>query len=120
MVRAGKGVRVKYRNQPTTVDGIQFDSKAEARRWQELRLMERAGEIRDLERQPLYVLAPPVRFADSKRATPSLRYWADFRYFDVRANREVCEDVKGIQTQAFRLKRHLMKSVHGIDVLVTK
>lgn len=110
---------MKYGNKKTVVGGIEFDSKAEARRWQELCLLHRAGEVRELRRQVVYVLAPGVKFLDAKRSQPALRYIADFHYFDVRLDRYVCEDVKGVLTALFRVKRHLMATVHGIDILVT-
>lgn len=89
----------KYGNVPTIVDGMRFASKAEARRYIELRLLERAGEILNLVCQPRYVLGsgtkPPV-------------YVADFAYSE--AGRQVAEDVKGgeaTQTPVFKLKAKL-------------
>lgn len=91
----------KYGNAPTVVDGHRFDSKAEANRYSELRLMERAGVISALECQPCYVLGtgkrPPV-------------YVADFRYRE--AARLIVEDVKGgkaTQTAVFKLKAKLFR-----------
>lgn len=108
--------RSKYRNQPQVVDGVRFDSKRELKRWQELRLLERAHKIGSLERQVVYVLAPAVRLVGEKRLKPAIRYVADFRYFDADKGVFVIEDAKGSETDVSRLKRHLMKSVHGIDV----
>ena len=112
--------RRKYNNQPTEVDGIRFDSKAEAKRWQDLKLLERAGLITDIRRQQKLELAPSVRIPGESRARPPLRYICDFAYQDLRTNTLVWEDVKGIQTPAFRIKQHLAKSIHGIDVRVVK
>lgn len=78
-----------------TVDGITFDSLAEARRYSELRLMERAGEIAQLELQPVYLLHAGIK------------YRADFRYRD-KDGREVVEDVKGHLTDVYRLKKKLL------------
>ena len=77
----------------TTADGITHDSKAEADRWDVLRMLERAGAIRDLRRQvvfPLMVGAVQIG-----------RYVADFVYFWPNSER-VIEDVKGVQTELFR------------------
>ena len=105
----------KYANERITdPDGTTFDSRAEHRRWHHLRLMERAGEIKDLERQVVFVLAPAVTIANRKR--PPLRYIADMRYVDARTGEVVVEDVKGAVTPEYRIKRHLMASVHGIEV----
>lgn len=111
--------RRKYANVPTVVDGVSFDSRAEARRWCELCLLERAGEIRDLQRQVRYVLVP-------KMARPSggvereKAYIADFVYVDGKTGRTVTEDVKGAEPAVWAWKRALMLHVHGIEVRVVK
>lgn len=112
----------KYRAIKTIVEGIVFDSKAEARRYSELKLMERAGLIENLQRQVPIELLPGVRFHDAKRATPALRYVPDFTYYEWQKGRKtkVVEDVKGMQTPAFRIKRHALKALFNIDVMVTK
>lgn len=108
--------RRKYANEPTVVDGLRFDSKAEARRWCELRILERAGEIRGLERQVEYELIPAcARPSGGKERATSYR--ADFVYW--RKDRKVVEDVKGAVTAEFRLKRKLMLWRHGIEILET-
>ena len=111
-------MKPKYGNKKTEANGITFDSKAEANRWAYLSMLVKAGEISGLELQPVYVLAPSVKFEYATRAKPELRYRADFAYVENGA--KVVEDVKGVETEAFRIKRHLMKSVHGIDVRVIK
>jgi hypothetical protein len=107
----------KYRNIKTVVDGKTFDSKAEAARWFELKLLERAGKISDLRRQVPIVLAPPVKFEGEARARPALRLIVDFAY--VENGRKVLEDVKGIATTAFKIKRHILKASLGLDVRLT-
>lgn len=107
----------KYGNHPTVVDGHRFDSKKEARRYQELRYLEQKGVIENLALQVAFELAPSVRFDAEKRAKPALKYVADFAY--VADGRRVVEDVKSGATAraaSYRIKRHLMKSVHGIEV----
>jgi len=99
----------KFRNTPVTVEGIRFDSKAEAKRWGELRLLERANQIRDLERQVTYRLEVNSELVS--------RYVADFRYFDRARSEWVVEDVKGVRTPEFKLKAKLMKAIHRIEVI---
>ena len=108
----------KYRNVPCQRSGEHYRSKREADRHQELQLMMFAGEISLLRREVGYELAPSVKFSGSKRATPALRYVADFVYLD-RDRRVIVEDCKGFRTQVYLIKRHLMKTVHGIEVLET-
>lgn len=108
--------RSKYGAAKTVVDNITFASKSEAKRYLQLKLLERAGEIRDLCLQPGFELAPSVKYADSARATPALRYRADFSYVD-KGGKRVVEDVKGGPvTEGFRIKKHLMMATFGIEV----
>jgi hypothetical protein len=111
--------RSKYGAIKTVVDGITFASKAESRRYVELVAMRAAGEISDLRLQPTYELAPSVKFGGASRATPALRYRADFFYLDKDGN-ETVEDVKGKPTEGYRIKRHLMLALFGIDVKEVK
>lgn len=87
-----------------TTNGIRFDSKAEMRRWQELKLLALAGEISDLALQPSFQLVAP--FTDSQgRRHRGVRYVADFTYQE--RGRKVVEDVKGVRTAAYAIKRQL-------------
>lgn len=106
----------KYRNQKITdPDGAVFDSKAEHKFWHHLKLRERVGEIFNLERQVVYELAPAVQIAGRKR--PPLRYIADMRWNEgSKTGPMVVADVKGAVTPEYRIKRHLMASVHGIEI----
>lgn len=109
----------KYRNQKVESDGLLFDSRKEARRHWDLQALLRAGLIRDLRTQPWFVLAPSVRLKGESRAKPALRYRADFSYVIVENGERIVEDVKSPATrekEAYRIKRHLMKSVHGLDI----
>ena len=103
----------KYGNKKTTVDGITFDSVKEASRWQELRLMERAGEITGLNRQLRIELIPKTKLYRS------VSYVADFVYFDKRTKKTVYEDVKGCRTDVYKLKKKLLYWRHGIEILET-
>ncbi len=109
----------KYRNRKVEVDGLTFDSMAESKRWCELSILLNTFKISQLERQVVYELAPAVRLSGEKRLKPALRYVADFRYFDGAKGHFVVEDTKGRDTAVSRIKRHLMKSVHGIDVVLS-
>ncbi len=102
----------KYRNQKVTIDGMTFDSKKESTRWQQLRMMESAGAISDLERQVSFELVRAVRLGN--RGRPPIRYIADFTYLEDGELR--VEDAKGFKTDVYKLKRHLMMAVHGIEV----
>mgnify|MGYP000346615002 CR=1 FL=1 len=108
-------VRHKYGATKTQVNGIVFSSRAEAARYVQLKQLEHLGQISGLELQPKFELAPSVRFSGSARATPPLRYYADFRYIDHLGN-EIVEDVKGRPTEGYRIKKHLMLAVHGIQI----
>lgn len=99
--------RSKYRAVRTTIDGITFASRAEARRYQELRLLEKAGTITDLELQPKFDLVVG--------GVKVCRYVGDFAY-TARDGRPVLEDVKGVKTAVYRLKAKLLWALHGIRI----
>lgn len=101
----------KYRNKKTSADGIRFDSKREANRYIELKLLERAGAIKDLRRQVPYVLINKSRYGRA------IKYVADFVYYEY--GKLVVEDVKGVRTPVYKLKKRLMAEVYGIEVKET-
>lgn len=108
--------RAKYGNRRVSLDGYEFDSRAESRRYEELRLLQKAGEIGHLVVHPVYEIAPGATL--SGRRKPPLRYEADFEYMDTNGQR-VVEDVKSDATRrnpTYRLKLHLMATVRGIQV----
>ena len=108
-----------YINKKVIVDGIKFDSKKEARRYQQLLLMQRAGEISDLELQPKFKLIEGVKFSGDKRAKPDIRYFADFAYTDTKTGKRIVEDVKSPVTKekpSYKMKRHMMLAIHEIEV----
>lgn len=98
----------KYRAQPIEVDGIRFDSKAEAKRWFDLRTLEVNGLISRLERQ--------VRYDFILNGVNLGFYKADYRYFDHAKARVVVEDCKGVRTPVFALKAKLMRAIHGVTI----
>ena len=97
----------KYRNKKTVVDGITFDSQREAKRWQELTLMQKAGEITELERQVRY----PIRV----NGTEVCCYISDATYR--KDGKLVVEDSKGVRTAVFSLKAKLFKAVYGFAIV---
>jgi len=103
----------KYHNRRVTVDGISFQSVKEASRWQELRLMERAGEITLLARQVKIELVP------KSNLFRAVYYVADFVYYDKRTGKTVYEDVKGVRTDVYKLKKKLLYWRHGIEIKET-
>jgi hypothetical protein len=98
----------KYSNKKTIVDDIVFDSRREASRFTELKLLLKAGEIGFLELQVEYELNPG--------GTHSLKYISDFEYVVSKTGEKVVEDVKGFKTREYKRKRRLMKKVHGITI----
>ena len=115
----------KYRNEKVrTKDGETYDSRKEFRRAKELELLERAGEISNVRRQVKYTLIPAQRGPEEigprggRRPGPLLErecsYIADFVYEE--NGETVVEDVKGIRTPEYKIKRKLMLWIHGIRI----
>lgn len=94
----------KYRNTPTTVAGLKFDSKAEARRYLYLWGQYGAGQIHDLKLQPEFTLQEAYTTPTGERVR-AIRYRADFSY--ERDGETIVEDVKGMETKEFKLKAKL-------------
>ena len=104
---------MKYHATTTELDGITFDSKKEANRYAELKLLERSGAIHNLQRQVRYELIPAQK-KNGKTVERACHYIADFVYEE--NGKTVVEDVKGYRTKEYVLKRKLMLQVHGIEV----
>lgn len=102
----------KYHNIPTTVNGITFDSRKEAERYIVLRGMEKAGTIQNLRLQVPYKLSEPYKIAG--KTVKGTKYIADFVY--TLNGREIVEDVKGVKTAAYRIKRNWMHEKYGIVI----
>ena len=103
----------KYHAVRTAVDGHNFDSKAEAQYYADLKLQVKAGLVRDLELQPVF---PLVIISESGEAITVGEARMDFRFFDVAQNRVRVIDVKGKDLPLSRLKRKIVKARYGIDV----
>lgn len=118
--------QTKYRNRKITVGGETFDSLKELRRWRELKLLEKAGEITDLRRQVPFEIIPDQREPDTIGPRGGIRrgriierkavYIADFVYKN-QDGREVVEDCKGFRTKDYLLKRKLVLFRYGIRIL---
>lgn len=98
----------KYRNVPVEVDGIRFDSKAEAARYNVLLNRQAAGILGAIVVHP--------RFELKVGETHICFYIGDFQYYDHRARRSIVEDVKGVRTPAYKIKKRLMKAIYGIEI----
>lgn len=107
----------KFHAKKTTApDGQKFDSIKEYRRYNELKLMEKAGRISDLKRQVKYELLPTQR-KPSGGSEIKVSYIADFVYW--KNGKTVVEDCKGMRTSTYILKRKLMLYMYGIEILET-
>lgn len=119
----------KYGNRQVEYDGYTFDSKKEAIRWAELKLMERSGQITDLKRQIRFDLIPMLREESTERYVRGPKkgqlkpgkilerptyYIADFVYTE--DGKTVAEDAKGFKTKDYMLKRKMMLWIHGIRI----
>ena len=120
----------KYHSQKTIVDGITFDSRKEARRYRELKTMEKAGMITGLELQKKFLLLPAqfepdrIDFSKSKKGRHisgkliehEVAYYADFYYYDCLAGEWVVEDTKGVRTPEYIIKRKMLLWFHHIRI----
>lgn len=95
----------KYRNKKVILDDYVFDSIQESRRYKELKLLLKAKEIQDLELQPHFLLQES--FKKNGKTYRKIEYIADFKYKE--NGKTIVEDVKGIQTDVFKLKHKLFE-----------
>ena len=100
----------KYHNKKIIVDNITFDSKLEAQRYTELKLLQRNGLIKDLKLQPSYELIPT--FKKNKKTYRKACYIADFSYYDNELNKVIVEDTKGFKTDVYLLKKKLFEYIY--------
>jgi hypothetical protein len=117
-----KPKRSKYGATKTMVDGILFDSRKEANRYSELKHLEKVGDISHLELQPKFflfgskgpVLMKSDRYPNGRRAT----WRGDFAYFCSRRNKRICEDVKGMRTDMYLLKKAIVEACYpGLEIV---
>lgn len=117
-------MNMKYQNKKTVVDGKVFDSRKEAARYKELKILESVGEISDLVCQQKFVLIPAQREQDvigvrggvkkGKLLEKEVSYIADFVY--LRDGQTVVEDTKGFRTKDYIIKRKMMLYFYGIKI----
>ncbi len=101
----------KYRNTITESHGIKFHSKKEANRYQELLVLQKIGVISELKLQQRY----PLLVNDVLVCT----YVADFEYLDHEKKKLIVEDVKGVKTNVYVIKRKLFYATHGFNIFET-
>lgn len=112
----------KFRNTRCFFDNRWFDSAKERDRYIDLKLLERIGEITNLECQKRYQLIEAASIKGEKRKKPAIQYIADFTYIRTKDNSLIVEDVKSSATRrlpAYRQKKHMMKVIWGIDITET-
>ena len=109
--------KTKYGNQPQEVGGEKYRSKRELTRHRELLMLQEVGKIENLRREVPFVLVPTQRKQDGK-SERGVVYVADFVYDHFpQGFRQVCiEDVKGVRTKEYVIKRKLMLQKHGIEI----
>lgn len=98
---------MKYHNKKTIVNGINFDSKKEAKRFNELKILEKANEITELRTQVKFELQPS--FKKGGKTYRKIEYIVDFTYFDNKLNKYRVEDAKGYRTEVYKLKKKLFE-----------
>lgn len=112
----GENMKQKYKNKKTKINGITFDSKKEAKRYQELKWLEKEGSISDLELQPKFkFVINGLPLKANRKGARQVTYSADFRYLN-KQGEMVVEDVKGFITDVYKIKEALMNTVFGIKI----
>lgn len=111
-------MRHKYHAIATEVEGRKFASRREAKRYSELRLLERVKAIGDLECQPVFPLCVVKVYKNGWPIEIAIvaKYIADFQYTNLKTGEIVVEDVKGFKTPVYALKKKLVEAIHGITV----
>jgi len=109
----------KYHNKKVTLDGNKFDSKAEARYYQRLKVLQKAGEVESFEMQKKYTLLDKFKHPSTNKTVRSISYIPDFvvNYPD---GRQEVVDVKGKETVDFRLKAKLFMARYGVPLILAK
>lgn len=100
----------KYHSKKVIVDGIEFDSKREGERYIQLKMLEKAGLIKNLELQKVFILQPS--FKKNGKTIRKITYRADFCYYDNHLEKYVVEDVKGMKTEVYKIKKKMFEYVY--------
>ena len=103
----------KYHAKRTEVDGIKFASKKEAKRYQELKILQENGVITNLRLQVPFILFEKSEYGRV------IKYIADFVYYDLNEHSEIVEDSKGFRTDVYKLKKRMMGEKYGIKIKET-
>ena len=111
--------RSKYGAIRVEVDGIRFDSKTEAVRYRELKLLDQAGKISHLTLLPTFLIQEAYTKPIGRRVR-KIEYRADFEYVDTETEKKIVEDVKGMATAVYKLKKKLVEKIHGIEITEIK
>lgn len=116
----------KYNNRKIIYEDKVFDSRKEASRYRDLKMMEAAGLIKDLRQQVKFELIPTQREPDTigpkggvkkgKVIEKECSYYADFVYYDNELQQQIVEDTKGVRTKEYIIKRKLMLYIHGVKI----
>lgn len=104
----------KYYSKKAIVDNIKFDSKKEANYYLKLKMLERAGAIKDLELQKEYILQD--NFKLNNKTIRKIKYKADFSYISTSDDKLHIVDVKGFKTEVYKLKKKLFEYKYGIEI----
>ena len=105
----------KYGNEPLEIDGHKFPSRKEARRYAQLKILERAGKISNLQLQVPYELQPAFKHPQTNKTIRAIKYVADFVYTDSETGKVHIEDTKGFRTKEYELKKKMML-YHGFII----
>ena len=103
----------KYHNKKVIIDGIKFDSKKESQYYLKLKMLEKAGKIRDLKLHVPFVLIEAFKLND--KTYRKMQYISDFTYYDDKDKLHVV-DTKGFRTKEYELKKKLMAWKYGIEI----
>lgn len=104
----------KYHNKKVIVDGYKFDSIKEANYYNQLRLLQKAGLIKNLELQKTFILQPSFKLNNKTRR--NITYKADFTYFSIEDDRIHVIDVKGFKTDVYNIKKKMFEYKYGIEI----
>lgn len=108
-------IKSKYHNTKVIYNGIKFDSKKERARFITLKQLEKMGIIESLELQKKFLLQEGYTNAKGKKIRP-IYYIADFYYYDYIDNKWIVEDVKGVRTDVYKLKKKLFEYKYNLTI----
>ena len=104
----------KYYSKKVIIDNIKFDSKKEANYYLKLKMLLKAGKIKNLELQKEFILQESFKLNNKTRR--KITYRADFSYVSTQNNKIHVIDVKGFKTEVYKLKKKLFEFKYGIEI----